>query len=682
MDYSLRMPCASRRLLALARAAALAAVLLAAGPCAKLRAQGWVEAFSQLRVTPGELGDRSRPLAERVAQARALGDYGASSDAVPALLAALNENPPPPLREAILRALALRAPAQAEAPLASLLEHDAQPSLALTTALGAIATRPAIAALAQALARPRAAATAERGLLVAGVKAAAPLSRALQSPVALRAAHVLAQLGPAAATAAGPALRAALQRDAPPLRAEAARALGALGETASAGALLARLGDGSPEVVAAALDALGQVATRAQADALRAYLARAPAAQRPAALRALAAADPARAVPWLSRALAGGDAALRQAAVALLEGERPDPSWVPLLSASFAAELREGTASALARVPGGRGVPALLARCRRTPDAAQRGARALAIALRRDRGQLSPATRRGALELLRSLPSAERSLLLRALARDDSVREPLIAALGAADPARRASAAQASAWLQDPRLGPALLRALRDERDAEAARRMAEAAAGLGLAVEPRVLLRLLSDPETAPEAMQLAAVAADPAQAPRALRVRLRRALGSHQPQRVRVGAALALAALGERSARPALLAALEDGSARLRLAAARALGALGGVDTAASLAARARVERDPRVRQAELQAAARAGVAAPLFERGDRVLEARVQSQGAPRDAQAGGSPWRPLLDVLLPDGRWLRLRAQAGGELIVADLPPGVADVRAVD
>ena len=56
------------------------------------------------------------------------------------------------------------------------------------------------------------------------------------------------------------------------------------------------------------------------------------------------------------------------------------------------------------------------------------------------------------------------------------------------------------------------------------------------------------------------------------------------------------------------------------------------------------------------------------------DLVLEARVRTD-------AGTANERPLVDVLLEDGRWLRMRTLPGGELLLEDLAAGQADVRVV-
>ncbi|MFI5308075.1 MAG: HEAT repeat domain-containing protein, partial [Polyangiales bacterium] len=564
-------------------------------------------------------------------------------------------------------------PAEAAEPLALMLAKQDSPTPALIAALGAIGTERAIAALATALATPSAAPAAEQGLMLAGRRAATPLSRALSSSVAVRVAHVLGEIGAPAAAAALPALVTALSSEAPELRTAAARAVGALGDARAAEPLLALASDPVPEVANAALEALSHVAQPVQARALLALFTRASAAQRPFVLGALAAADPELAAPALELAL-HAERELRDAALALLEGEHPRPAWIPLLGALFAEEQREATASALARVQGGLGLSALLAQAHRSSDAQQHTARAVAIAVRRFRDELPASTIADAERLLRSLADRERGSFLRALARDRSVRDSLRAALSASDADLRATAAFEVMLLADEALAPALQSALDAERDPEAARRMLEAAAELGVRVSEPTVLRWMADPETAPEALQLAAALADPAAASRSLRVRLRRALASHAPLRVRVAAALALGRLGDRAARPALVAALDESSARLRLAAVRALGALGGAGSVYALQAHARIERDALVRRAALQEAAHAGVPSRV-EHGDLVLELRVRAQVAAESA-------RPFCDVLLQDGRWLRYRARANGELVVADLPAGVADVRILD
>jgi HEAT repeat protein len=667
---------------------ALALALLAAPGPPAARAEGWLAPFVELRPAPAELGDPRLPLAQRVALARAFGAFGPEQDVVPVLLAALAQaDTPPLLRDEILLSLARRAPSQADAPLSAQLAARPDVEPALCMALAAIATPRALQALVGALGRKEGAAIAARALARVGERAVPQLAAALAGPSALRAAQVLGEIGEPALARGSGALVRALAAQRPELRAAAARALGRIGAGAAAPLLLRLLRDGSPEVAHAALGALALLATPAQGAVLAAHLARSPPPERPLALRALAAADPGRALSALQRALAGDEPALRAAALQVLEDERPNARFLPLLAALFAREQREATASALARLPEGRGLPALLAVGRRSPESAEPAARAIALVLRHFGDDLPGEQVEQAHALLHSLPPARR-LQLSALARDPDALDAIRTGLTARRAGERAAAASAAALLGDGELAGPLISALVRERDLEAARSQAQAALQLGVRAPRAAWQRLLSLGELAPEAMQLAAAgadrhAADDGIAPAlrggatvdGLRVFLRRTLASRRPARVRAASALALGALGDQPAVSALRAALADPSTRVRLAAVRALGALGGVESAHACAAHARVERDARVRRAAQDVAARDGRALAIAERGELVLEARVIGVD-----EAGGE--RPLVDVLLDDGRWLRVRAGSAGELIVADLPAGTAELRRVE
>lgn len=638
------------------------------------RAEGWVEALSELKLAPSELADARRPLSERIAYARTLGAYGEAEDAVQSLVRALDAKLEPELREEILLALARRAPASAGKVLAALLEHEGAGQGALMTALSAIATEESLAALTRALAQPKAAALAERALLDAGSRAAPLLAQAVTSPLALRAARMLGQLGPAVASFALPALLRALHSESRELRATAAEALGRLEDPRAAKPLCGLLRDRSPAVVSAALAALARTATPAEAWTLAAFFERAPPTVRGLALSALARAAPERALVPLEQALFGNDRGLHDAALAALEGETPAPAFVPLLARYFEAELHEATASALARIPDGRGLEGLLRAAQRSPDAAEVAARALALGVRRFGAVVNGALVHETHALLRSLEAGERRLVLEGLARDPAALDQGIAALASSVEGERASAALALGALGDARAASALLAALEREREPEAARRMAEAASALELRPPLATLWPLLRKPETAPEAMWLAASASDPNLPDLRLRLFLREMLRAEQPTRTRAWAALALARLGDRAARAALDDALDDASPRLRLAAAHALASLGGPAAARALVVRARVESEPKLREALREAAASDGAALPLAPKGALAIEARIRA-ASPRAPRA-------LFDVLLPDGRWLRMRALPEGELIVPDLPAGEADVRAVD
>ena len=646
------------------------------GAAAQVQAEGegWVQAFSELRLRPG-FSDPRATLADRLALARALGRHGPQRDAVAALIAGLEQDPPPVLRDELLIALARRAAPEASEPLRALLARKERSPGSLALALGSANDAPTRAALVQALPSEASAKVAEEALLRIGAAAVPQLVAALDSPErALSAARVLAALGARGAAARIP-LERALNAAAPELRAAAAAAIGAIAAHASAPALAARLRD-DPAVVEAALGALAKVASEEQGALLERTLAAASAERRPLVLRALAQASPRRAAPALANALRASDAAERVAALDVLLGEQPDASWIALLVAQLNGEHPAAAASALARIADGAGVPALLRAARSTSAGARTAgtealARALAIGVRRFGDALDGDVHDGALALLRGLPKGERRLLLRALARDEAVREEIAAALRAREAELRASAAAAARMLGDEALAAPVRSALLRERDPEAVRRLCEAAQALGAELSWRELEPWLEHSETAPEAAALAAARLR-GEPPRELRVALRRLLDPGRAARVRVGAALALGALREASAWPALVAALDDPAARVRLAAVHALARIAGAQAERALREHARIERDPSVREPALAALA--------HDEGDDeesrglVLEARVRTD-------AGALRERPLLDVLLADGRWLRMRTLPGGELLLEDLAAGHADLRVV-
>jgi hypothetical protein len=233
--------------------------------------------------------------------------------------------------------------------------------------------------------------------------------------------------------------------------------------------------------------------------------------------------------------------------------------------------------------------------------------------------------------------------------------------------------------LGDVALAAPVRAALLRERDVEAIRRLCDAARALGVRFSWPELQRWLRNAETAPEAAALAA-ASLAEQPPVELRTALRRMSGPGRSGRVRVAAMLALAALHDGNAWPALAAALDDPAARVRLAAVHALSRLAHPDAQRTLQSHARIERDALVREAALRALGDADALVTDEDEdgaaGPRVLEARVRTAaGAQRTERE-----RPLLDVLLEDGRWLRMRTLPGGELVLEDLAPGEADVRA--
>ncbi|MDH5672221.1 MAG: HEAT repeat domain-containing protein [Myxococcales bacterium] len=643
-------------------------------------AQGWLEPFSELRPDPGSLDDARLPLTRRIALARRWGRHGPEHEATEALLGGLSGKPPPLLRDAILTALARRAPPQAAAPLAKLLtKSSGRPPASLLLALAAIGSGPARTALLRALEDPQRAPAASRALARIGTAAVPDLERALGGAGGLGAAATLDAIGRAAA----PARAALLSQLASPesqLRAAAAAALGALGpgepaspeQRALLQALLERLADPDGATRAAAAASLPQIATAGDGARLAQALARAEPVDRVPLLRALSRADPARARPALARALANAKSAAEAASI--LTGDTPDPSWLPLLLARFEQSGDADAASALSRL-GEPGLAALLSQKKHRQAAAS----AVAIALRRWGQQLSPALRSRALSQLRELPRSPRRLRLLALAADPQISQAVREALGASDPAWRAAAAQALAWGAAAKAAAALEPALLREPHPEVFRRMAEAAVALSLRPPWQALKARFDDPETGPEALLLAASATRgmrPAP-PRPLRAELRARLAGRGPTRLRVAAAQALGILGDARGRRPLLSALDDPAPRLRLAAIMALATLPTTkaEQTSSLRRELRghfhIERDGAVRST-LHKLLSGADTRTLESRGPRVLHLAIE----PSDDRLGPNP---AVDVLLPDGRWLRQKPLGDREIFIPGLPAGDAEIR---
>jgi HEAT repeat protein len=151
-----------------------------------------------------------------------------------------------------------------------------------------------------------------------------------------------------------------------------------------------------------------------------------------------------------------------------------------------------------------------------------------------------------------------------------------------------------------------------------------------------------------------------------------LRSALRDQDP-RTRAAAARALAIARDRSAWRALVTRLDDGAPEVRLAAALALESLGVPEARDALLAGARVEEDPAVASALLDAAEPTERSrGPVPRRGNEIFRARVVAEEAEAIA-------RVMIDIVLPDGDWLRIATLETGEIVLADLPAGSADLR---
>lgn len=668
---------------------------LAAWP-QRLAAEDWVGPLSRLAPPDWSLHGATAdatPLGRRIAIARRLGRFGPAADAEALLLEGLSGDVVPALRDEILRSLARRGTAAAVAPAVAILEQASAPVGPAFLLLSAVADRPAVVATVAQLRRPQFVGQARWALLRVGSVAVFPLVEALGTEAGPAAAQVLGALGNAQAV--GPLLSRLRARDRADGRdgreglsavdgLQRIAVLGALGRLAELGKLAdagaslrastaeaaaALLGDASDALGRAALACLVQVATPAQLPALVGLLESPSLPVRLDALMAVARADARAAVPHLRAALAAPERPIVAAALDMIVAQ-PRSAWVPLLREQLSSTAIERAANALARVGAGQGLPALLKAAATMPARRPLIARAVAMALRRHAGQLADGPRAAAVQLLRALRPGARRLRLRALARDPAVVGQVRRWLVDASPSRRAAAGMAAEYLASvDSLAAPLLDAIGQETDAEAFRRMADAALRLGLVVEPAVLWPRLELEATAPEALLLLG----DREARLGIHTRsvaevLRRALRNDgpAPPRTRVAAALGLGLGRNASARTPLLAALEDPDDRVRLAAARSLRYLDADGVAADLTEYARVERSPAVHTALVEA----GRPGPLLARGQELLDVRV---GVQMEGKAGA-----LLDVVLPDGRWRRVRTGDHGELIIADLPPGLADV----
>ncbi len=620
----------------------------------------------------------------RVRAARELGRFGESRRAITALSNAVTTEGHSAVRRALVDALARRGGAAVVTPLRNALRLGSdEDRIIVARALGAIGSEAALRALATQLADENTAIAARVGLARAGARSLPWLVRAIAQDESRLAA--VEALGAIADSRGVPSLVVALGDSRDAVKVAALSALATIGDERGAPAIGRMLADPSVEVRVAALTACARACTSEQSAAVAPFLEAETAEERRAALPALARTDFAAALRAIVAALAASDPERARTAIDVaLAATRPE--IVPVLHGLA----REGTfddeaSSALAEVEGAQGVSALLelARTGPRPEGAAQSAqptqiaaeRALAIALRRHEATIDGDTRRDALALLqrpRSGRDVELALVLRAVARDRSVGAHAARGLASEDSMRRSSGAHALELLGDRAYADEIAKAIDDERDAEAFRRLATAGAKLGSLAPLRVLRPWLGDPETAPEAMMLAASELESLE--RADRTELRmlfRASLRHADPRVRCGAALALGRARDRASWRALIDRMLDGVTEVRFAAARALEAIAAPQATAQIVAEARVEADPRVRAA-IEAAAGAserGVSLPGEPTGDGVLRTRVMLE------TANGVQ----VDVVLPDGRWLRMRTLPHGDVLLTDLAYGTADVR---
>jgi HEAT repeat protein len=643
--------------------------------------RSWRAAFTVARARAALAGERVADEAARVAAAGLFATLPEGASPERTLRAALAREQAPRAREALLLGLVRRArPESIETFVERLSRGDAVERGLAARGLAAVGNDAAVRALVRGLAAPDAATTVAPMLVRVGPVAVPRLLRALAEPAtSVVAAQVLGALGDARATAP---LVAQLSSTQEPVRLAAVEALAALGDARAADAVALRLGDRAPRVVLGALRALVVLGDASHAALLEARVRQGDAEQRRAALAALVSADPHAAAAVMAALLAQADPLLSPAVRALLVEAR-HPAFAALLEAQLAGDAQpEALASALGALAGGAGVPTLTRLATRSELAVRRAvAGPLAVALRRWRTSLDAEAvdaGRAALAVACEVLPGPEAWLLRALARDAAVAPMLREALREAAPAAapsRAAAALAAEALRDASLADAVRLGVGRETDPEAFRRLADAARALGVVVPLASLRARRDDPETAPDALVLAAAslaAASPDER-RAFARELRRALRARD-ERLRAGAALALGVARDRRAARALLAATHDASPTVALAAAHALAALPApASLADALAAEARAAEDAALHAAlcDAHAAAVSGRATPYPLRGEQVLHLRLALVDATRVDGVG-------LDLRLIDGRMPRFRTLPGGALYVPDLPAGVADV----
>jgi hypothetical protein len=666
--------------------------LLAAAPPPATAQDGWVAPLTTLRPSPGDAADVRLPLEARLRSARQLGRHGDRHGAVAVLVRALAANPPPPLEREVLLALARRADPSALEALERRRSAPGPAPFELFLALAALGA-PGVPALLEGLNESAQQAFAAEALRRVGPVAVEPLAGQLHRLPPQLVPELLGALGEP--TAIPVLLQAASPATNPELRAAALAALAQLGarqalplaraplQTTGADVPAQPASNGvAPEGLAlrlAAATALARLGGSAELPLLRQRLAEllhpavapseAELTEAAELLRALCTLDAPGCAPELGSALrSGAEIRVRGAREQLLT--RPHPAWLGLLTEELGRNPDPtAVAFALARVPEGAGLPVLLAGIERGTIATAAALAPLAVAVRRgfdsDTSVDESPGITAALARLRQAPAVAKNLALRGLARDPELIPDLETALRSGSAELRRAAAQALRWLgPQPELRTALRAALVVENDPGVFRDLAEAALIQRVGVPLGALTWALANPETAPEALRLAVLAGSSPTLDR----RLRRALSDTRgAPRLRVAAALALADLGSPRALPALLAALDDPAERVRLAALRAVAALGDPRLAAALFAHARAELSGELAMLarDLGHALREGRPVPLRLSGDRVLALL-----APPDADPGllALP----LEVLLPDGRWLRVAPLGPGEWLVADLP----------
>lgn len=605
----------------------------------------------------------------RLEAAHSLGQYGEPRQAVRSLLDALESEEDARVRTAVLEALSHRGDEVAVEGIAAFLpDAGLSARRAGIRALGSIGGDDAVRVLVEWLGAEDVSDEVVEALVRTGADAVPRLLRALPVPASSSAsARVLGRLGDTRAVAP---LAAALG-DAPSATAVVMlNALRRIGDERAAPAVAGMVSSASPEVVFAALRTLEAVGGPDQAALVATLADRGATPTRARALRTLVVLDPAAAAERIDAVLEPGapPPMLRAAVGSVLE--HPSAPLVPVLVRLVSRQSEASPRAvfeALSRVSDAAAFEALLAQ----PASAPGANIALALAVRRD--STGPAVHDARARLRHD--DSPRGLVLSALSRDPDVLPALAEGLTSANAGERSLTGLAIELLADEALplGESLVDALMRETDPGAFSSLTQAILTLGVPLDPGRIDARWWSPATAPEALWLSAQNLGRTRPRTRLRLQrvMRRSLRAAEP-RVRAAAALALAQSREVSAWRALVAALDDEHDDVRFAVGRALAVL-SVDAAEpALAARARIEADPRVRRA-LMVARRPGRPPPARGSGVEVLYLRVAT------APGLHTPRGVAVDVVLPDGRWQRRRALPGGEFLLADLPSGEAEVQ---
>lgn len=609
--------------------------------------------------------------AERLRAIELLASYGDPRTATRILGSYLPRTAYPDERRAMIRAIARMGRPEVVSILSAARRtvHERE----LYYALASFPTDESVRELVAALADPTDANLARDCLIRVGARAVPRLLRALRDPALLRvAAEVLGSIGDRRATLG---LIEVLSSVNAAERGAAVQALARLRDDRAIPALLAQRADADPANRLLVLQALGALGARDAHRVFEEAIRTDSSGSAAIAIVAWMEADPVAAQSEVARLVNGPESAARDAARAYLL-RSTDAGWAPTLATLFTTgDNKEAIAFALARSEGGAGVPYLVQIL--STQASGAAYVALGVALRTWSEDVTGADRESALRAMvrhRDTVPVEISYLARALARDSDITRWLVEGLHSSSASRRAVCAWALELSPDASARPALREALRTEEDPEAFRRCAMALVAAGGSVSPEFLWSRLAGNQIGPEILILLSLSLPGANERdrRLIREAMRRGLRAPDA-RTRAAAARALSIAHEVAATGALLHALEDSNVAVRIAAVRALATLRVTDaTRLAIRAFSRTEQDGAVY--ELLRSVADGSNSDRHDSralGSHVLIARWINHGGLNSAHA-------TVDIVLNDGRWLRVEPAVDGYILASDLVSGDANV----